>query len=457
MQQFYVDLELIRKYNLPGPRYTSYPPTTQFTELADTNTILNWICRTNQRERNLSLYIHLPFCETLCWFCGCTTVITADYSKSSEYINYLGREMTRISSLLPKDRKVIQLHLGGGTPTFCKPDCLRLLGELIHQHFSLAADIEAAVEVDPRRLTRDHIVTLREIGFNRASIGVQDNHPDVQKAVHRIQPLEITTQAVEWIRESGFSSLNIDLIYGLPYQTPITFSRTLDEILKLLPDRLAIFSYAHVPWMKPAQKIVASRTLPTPEVKFQILKLTIETLCAAGYIYIGMDHFARPDDELSVALHSGGLQRNFQGYSTRGGADIYAFGMSSISQTPEAYWQNFKDLTRYYNALDAGQLPVARGYLMSEDDLIRREVIMQIMCNQRLDFDALSRRLGIRFRDYFAQELGSLEDLVTDGLIRWTDNGFEITPLGRLLVRVIAMRFDAYLTRSTQSRHAMTI
>lgn len=457
MQQLYIDLELIRKYNLPGPRYTSYPPTTQFAELPDTNTILNWICRTNQRERNLSLYIHLPFCETLCWFCGCTTVITADYSKSSEYINYLGREMARISSLLPKDRKVIQLHLGGGTPTFCKPDCLRLLGELIHQHFSLATDIEAAVEVDPRRLTRDHIVTLREIGFNRASIGVQDNHPDVQKAVHRIQPFEITTQAVEWIRESGFSSLNIDLIYGLPYQTPTTFSRTLDQILKLLPDRLAVFSYAHVPWMKPAQKIVASRTLPTPDVKFQILKLTIEKLCAAGYIYIGMDHFARPDDELSVALHSGGLQRNFQGYSTRGGADIYAFGMSSISQTPEAYWQNCKDLTRYYNALETGQLPVARGYMMSEDDLIRREVIMQIMCNQRLDFDSLSRRLGIRFRDYFAQELGSLEDLVIDGLIRWTDNGFEITPLGRLLVRVIAMRFDAYLARSTQSRHAMTI
>jgi len=248
---------------------------------------------------------------------------------------------------LHPDRRVVQLHFGGGSPTFCRPDHLRRMGELIHQRFIFAPELEAGVEVDPRRLTRDHLVALRAIGFNRASMGVQDNHPDVQKAVHRIQPLELTAQAVAWVRETGFTSLNIDLIYGLPFQTVATFDRTLDEILALAPDRFAVFSYAHVPWMKPAQKIVQAKGLPTPEVKFQLLKLTIEKLTAAGYVYIGMDHFARANDELALAQRAGTLQRNFQGYSTRGGADIYGFGMSSISQANGAYWQNLKDLAGY--------------------------------------------------------------------------------------------------------------
>jgi len=352
---------------------------------------------------------------------------------------------------------VVQLHFGGGSPTFSAPDHLRRLGELIRDHFTFAPDLEAGVEVDPRRLTRDHLVALRETGFNRASMGVQDNDPRVQEAVHRIQPLEVTRQAVEWIRELGFRSINIDLIYGLPFQTLDSFAKTLDEIIALKPDRFAVFSYAHVPWMKPAQKIVESKVLPTPEVKFALLKLTIERLAAAGYVYIGMDHFARPDDELAVAQRAGTLQRNFQGYSTRGGADIYAFGMSSISQAEGVYWQNLKDLPAYTAQVEAGELPYARGYLLSPDDRIRRETIMQVMCNLVLDYAVMSQRLGIDFPSYFAAELASLDDLEADGLVDRTASGLRVTELGRLLIRIVAMRFDAYLAKQKERRHAMTI
>lgn len=457
MSRLNVNLDLVKKYNVAGPRYTSYPPATKFTDQVTVDQVRENIRRNNATARDVSLYFHLPFCETLCWFCGCTTVITADYSKSATYVEYLGREMAAMQPLLHPDRRAVQLHFGGGSPTFCRPEHLRRLGDLIRQHFQLAPDIEAGVEVDPRRLTRDHLVALREIGFNRASMGVQDNNPEVQKAVHRIQPLELTAQAVAWVRETGFTSLNIDLIYGLPHQTPASFERTLDEIIALQADRFAVFSYAHVPWMKPAQKIVQAKVLPTPEVKFELLKLTIEKLADAGYLYIGMDHFARATDELAVAQKAGTLQRNFQGYSTRGGADIYAFGMSSISQADATYWQNLKDLPAYYAAVEAGELPYARGYVLTADDLIRRETIMQIMCNLGVDFAAMSARLGIDFREYFAKELASLADLEADGLIEQTDSGLRVTDIGRLLVRIIAMRFDAYLPKATERRHAMTI
>lgn len=451
------DLDLVRKYNVPGPRYTSYPPATQFTERLPVEGVLERIRENNRAPRELSLYFHLPFCETLCWFCGCTTVITTDQGKSARYIEVLGREMAQMKPLLHRDRQVVQLHFGGGSPTFSAPGHLRRLGELIRAHFQLAPDLEAGVEVDPRRLTRDHLVALREVGFNRASMGVQDNDPRVQQAVHRHQPIEVTRQAVEWIRELGFRSLNIDLIYGLPFQTVDSFARTLDEIIALNPDRFAVFSYAHVPWMKPAQKIVESKVLPTPETKFALLKLTIERLAAAGYAYIGMDHFARPNDELAVAQRAGTLQRNFQGYSTRGGADIYAFGMSSISQADGVYWQNLKDLHAYTARVEAGELPYARGYCLNADDLIRRETIMQVMCNLVLDYAAMSARLGIDFARYFAAELASLDDLEADGLVRRTATALRVTDLGRLLVRIIAMRFDAYLVKQTERRHAMTI
>lgn len=452
-----VNLDLVRKYNVPGPRYTSYPPATHFSEQVSLEALRQRIVENNRTERDLSLYFHLPFCETLCWFCGCTTVITLDRHKSATYMDYLRREIALMKPLLNPRRKVVQLHFGGGTPTFSPPDELRRLGELIHANFAFADDVEAAAEVDPRRLTRDHLVALREIGFNRASMGVQDNNPVVQKAVHRLQPLELTAQVVGWMRELGFQSINIDLIFGLPFQTVESFDRTLEEILALGPDRFAVFSYAHVPWIKPAQRILKDDVLPSAEVKLQLLKLTIEKLTARGYVYIGMDHFAKETDELAVAQRQKTLQRNFQGYSTRGQADIYAFGMSSISQADAVYWQNFKELKAYYGALNEGKLPWARGYVLSEDDCRRRQTIMRLMCDLSLDFAAMSERLGVRFEDYFARELESLADLEADGLLTRTATGLQVTDLGRLMVRNIAMRFDAYLAQEKERRYSKTI
>src|SRR6266853_1864460 len=351
MSTLKVNLDLVRKYNVPGPRYTSYPPATQFSDELSRENLVEKIRENGSSSRDLSLYFHLPFCQSLCWFCGCTTVITTDQKKSGDYIKYLEREMDLTKPLLYPKRKVTQLHFGGGTPTFSLPDEIRRLGEMIHSRFTFAADVEAGVEVDPRRLTRDHLVALREVGFNRTSMGVQDNEAVVQKAVHRIQPFAMTKQTVEWMRELGFQSINIDLIYGLPYQTPESFMKTVDEILSLRPDRFAVFNYAHVPWMKPAQNAFKADALPTPETKLELLKLTIEKLTSEGYVYIGMDHFARVEDELAVSQRQKTLQRNFQGYSTRGGADIYAFGMSSISQTESIYWQNQKELPVYYGEL----------------------------------------------------------------------------------------------------------
>jgi oxygen-independent coproporphyrinogen-3 oxidase len=455
MSTLKVDLGLVQKYNVPGPRYTSYPPATQFTDRVSREELSARMRSNAPSERDLSLYFHLPFCWSLCWFCGCTTVITADQKASGRYIDYLKRELELVGQVLNRNRKVVQLHFGGGTPTFLTPPEIRALGELIHSQFKLSPDIEAGVEIDPRRLERDHLDALREVGFNRASIGVQDHNPAVQKAVHRIQPYEQTRQVVEWIRDAGFASLNIDLIYGLPFQTPESFERTLEEILLLQPNRFAVFSYAHVPWMKPAQKIL--KVLPTPETKLQLLKLTIEKLTSAGYVYIGMDHFAREDDELAVAQKQKTLQRNFQGYSTRGGADIYAFGMSSISQTDGIYWQNLKDLPAYKAALDDGHLPLAKGYILTDEDKLRRQTIMRLMCDLSLDYAAMSKLLDIDFPKHFASELSSLADLEADGLVQRDNAGLVVTEAGRLFIRNIAMRFDAYNTVGREGRFSKTI
>jgi oxygen-independent coproporphyrinogen-3 oxidase len=452
-----VDLDLIKKYNVPGPRYTSYPPATQFAGEFEPETFVEKIRANNRADQDLSLYFHLPFCQTLCWFCGCTTVITTDQGKSGDYLGYLEREMDLMKPLIDPRRKATQLHFGGGTPTFSKPDEIRRLGEMIRSRFAFSPDIEAGVEVDPRRLTRDHLVALREVGFNRTSMGVQDNDPVVQKAVHRIQPFEMTKQAVDWMRELGFQSLNIDLIYGLPYQTPLSFAKTLDEILSLRPDRFAVFNYAHVPWMKPAQNALKLDALPTPEVKLELLKLTIEKLTSEGYVYIGMDHFARADDELAVAQQEKTLQRNFQGYSTRGGASIYAFGMSAISQTDDLYWQNEKELPKYYAAIDAGRLPLHRGYALTREDRIRRSAIMRLMCDLGLDYQAMSKLLQVDFKQHFAPEIESLDDMEADGLLVKTPQGLAVTELGRLLIRNIAMRFDAYSTSRKEKRFSKTI
>ena len=454
-----VDLALVEKYNQPGPRYTSYPPATKFTEAVTWFDLAPLIEANNRTRRDLSLYFHIPFCETLCWFCGCTTVITLNHAKGTRYVEMLGREIARMAAELNPDRRVVQLHFGGGSPTFLRPDEIRRLGEHIHRHFTFAADVEASVEVDPRRLTRDHLVALRELGFNRASMGVQDFNPQVQAAVHRIQPVELTRQAMTWLRELGYTSINLDLIYGLPHQTVQSFSETLDLVLAMEPERLAVFSYAHVPWIKPAQKILEQQQhLPMPATKLQLLKLVIERLTEGGrYVYIGMDHFARPEDELAVAQRNKQLQRNFQGYSTRSGTDIYAFGMSGISQIPEAYWQNEKDLPRWQAAVEAGQVPLHKAYRVTEEDQRRRETIMRLMCDLSLDFAAMSRHLGINFTGHFARELASLDDMEADGLLRRTPTGLEVTETGRLFIRNIAMRFDNQLAPPDERRHSRTI
>ena len=355
-------------------------------------------------------------------------------------------------------RKVIQLHFGGGSPTFLSPDEIRRLGEIIHKHFTFSPEIEASVEVDPRRLTRDHLVALRELGCNRASMGVQDFDPQVQEAIHRIQPRAMTQQAMDWMRELGFGSINFDLIYGLPHQSLESYNATLDAVLEMQPDRLSVFSYAHVPWIKPAQKILAQRVLPTPEEKLQLLKLVIEKLTAENcYVYIGMDHFARPQDELAVAQRNKKLQRNFQGYSTHAGSDIYAFGMSSISQITDAYWQNEKDLPKYQQAVNEGRAPRSKAYLMSAEDKICRETIMRVMCDLSLDFASISKQLGIDFAQYFAVELALLEPFYADGLLLRTAEGFTVSDAGRLFIRNIAMCFDKTLVPTDEKRHSQTI
>lgn len=458
MSALNVNLDLVKKYNVPGPRYTSYPPATKFSDSLTWPQLSEKISANNHTERDLSLYLHIPFCETLCWFCGCTTVITTNHGQAAAYLDHLETEIGRMAALINPKRKVTQLHWGGGSPTFLQPDEIRRLGGIIRKHFTFSEDIEAGVEIDPRRLSRDHIVALHEIGFNRASLGVQDFEPQVQEAIHRIQPRDLTQRVLEWARELGFGSVNFDLIYGLPHQTIESFSRTLDAVQEMGPDRLAVFSYAHVPWIKPAQKILEQKILPSAEVKLELLKIVIERLTENNrYVYIGMDHFARPADELVKAQRTKMLQRNFQGYSTRGNADIYAFGMSAISQIPDVYWQNEKELPSYYSALEAGQTPFTRGYVLTEDDKIRRETIMRVMCDLSLDYTAMSQKLGIVFARHFANELAALAPFEADGLVRRVPEGLEVTEIGRLFIRNIAMCFDNTLMPAGERKFSRTI
>ena len=451
------DIEQVQKYNVPGPRYTSYPPANHFTVRLTEKFVAERIRAERDPNRDVSLYFHLPFCKTLCWYCGCNTVITKNQRQSGAYLGYLAKELALMSPLVSGDRKVTQVHFGGGTPTFLLPSEIRELGTLVRSHFHIAPDAEASVELDPRRMTQDHVTALRDAGLNRVSIGVQDFDPQVQASINRIQPFDRTKEVIGWIRAAGFESLSIDLIYGLPFQTAESFRKTLDLVLLLNPDRLALFSYAHVPWMKPAQRLLKDETMPSAQTKFAILKLSIEALTGGGYAYIGMDHFAKRSNELDVAQRQGKLQRNFQGYSTRAGVDIYGFGNSSISQTRDLYWQNEKDLAAYYARLDEGKLPIANGYVLNQDDQIRRETIMRIMCDMKLDYAAISARLGVGFQTYFERELIALRALEADGLVRFHDAGFEVTDSGRLLVRNIAMCFDRYLSPKTEGVYSRTI
>lgn len=453
-----INLDLVRKYNQPGPRYTSYPPATRFGESYGKDVFVERVRQNNETNaKDLSLYFHLPFCRSLCWYCGCTTIITTQQKKSAGYLRLLDAEMQVMRGHLNPERNVVQLHFGGGTPTFLLPDELRELGWMIRRRFNVSPDAEFGVEIDPRRLTEDHVKALREIGVNRVSLGVQDHNPQVQLAIHRIQPREVTEQAIRWARKAGIQMVNIDLIYGLPHQTPESFAKTLEEIIALQPDRLAVFSYAHVPWIKPSQKILETENLPSAETKLQLLKLTIEKLTGSGFDYIGMDHFAKPNDELTLAQKNKTLQRNFQGYSTRGNTDIHSFGISSISQAADAYWQNHKDINLYSEALSHGEAPIERGYILTDDDVVRRKTIMRLMCDLEIDYAALSAMTRVNVPEYFANEIASLADLEADGLVRRTATGLKITSEGRLFIRNVAMRFDAYLPRQTERRFSQTV
>jgi oxygen-independent coproporphyrinogen-3 oxidase len=357
--------------------------------------------------------------------------------------------------LVNQERPVLQIHLGGGSPNFLTPSEILKLGQIIKNNFNISQNVEAGVEIDPRTTTLEHLEAFKNAGFNRVSMGIQDHDPQVQKAVHRIQPKELNQQVINWIRQTGFKSLNIDLIYGLPYQNPQSFAKTLNEVIQFNPDRFAVFNFAYVPWLKKHQ--LALKNLPSPETKLELLKLAIETLTAAGYVYIGMDHFAKSTDELAIAQKNHTLQRNFQGYSTHAGADILAFGMSSISQTDSFYRQNTKDINEYYAFLDSGKIPHKKGYILNNDDILRRKTIMRLMCDMELDFNYMSKMLNIDFPQYFKSELISLKEMEQDELVQILPTGLKVTQMGRLLIRNIAMKFDKYSNATPTTHFSKTI
>lgn len=447
------DLKLVEKYNKPGPRYTSYPTAPQFSELVDLEDLRN---EASLETGPLSLYFHIPFCQSLCNFCGCTKIISRGREPADAYLDLLEQEIDLYLETSQPGRLVQQLHFGGGTPNYLTPDQIDRFSVYLHKNFTFANDAEISAELDPRRLTEEHISAFRRLGVNRVSFGMQDILLKTQKAVNRVQSDEQNRQAIQWARDAGINSLNIDLIYGLPFQTPETIRTTIRHVLQYDPDRLAIFSYAHVPWIAPAQKILDKHGLPTAEAKINMLGVIIEELTSSGYQYIGMDHFAKVDDSLAIAQRNKTMQRNFQGYSTFKDVEICAFGISSISQTANSYRQNVKDLEQYTAKLSVDQFPTEKGYMLTEDDRIRRTTIMRLMCDHALDYDQLSNDLGIDFKEYFADELHSFDEMEQDGLLTTSFNELQVTAQGTLFIRNIAMHFDAHLAQSA-ARHSKTV
>ncbi len=451
------DRDLIRKYDRPGPRYTSYPPATEFTEKVTEEDYRRKLLESNSRRTPLSLYFHIPFCESGCYYCGCNIIISHRKGIERPYLERVYREMDMLTELLDRERKVVQLHWGGGTPNYLDADEIEeFMGE-IKKRFDFSEDAEVSIEIDPRFATDQQLRVMREVGFNRISMGLQDLDEKVQRAINRIQPYSLMVETMGKLRNLGFQSVNIDLIYGLPYQTRESFERTVEKVIELGPDRIAVYSFAYVPWVKPIQKHIDPKTLPSAEEKLSILEMVVEKFQDAGYVYIGMDHFARPEDELAVAQRRGELWRNFQGYTTRKGVELLGIGATSIGMLQDSYFQNYKTLREYNVAIDEGHLPTYRGYILNEDDFIRREVIMDIMCNLRVSYEKIDSMFGIRFEEYFAKELEELRELEEDGLIRVRDRRIEILPVGRMLIRNVAMVFDAYLKTKKELKFSKTI
>ncbi len=458
-QSIQFDEALLKKYAKSGPRYTSYPTAVEFSEAFTVADYRRLAQESNASGAPLSLYFHIPFCDTVCFYCGCNKVVTKDRTKAAPYLDRVYRELAFQSALFDPQRPVNQLHWGGGTPTFISPTEMAQLMEKTRQAFRLHDDDsgEYSIEIDPREVTHDSIQLLRRLGFNRMSLGVQDVDPRVQQAVNRIQPPEMTRQTLDWAKEAGFKSVSIDLIYGLPFQTVESFSRTLAAIIAMEPDRLAVFNYAHLPDLFKPQRRINEADLPTPQQKLAILQLTIDQLTAAGYLYIGMDHFAKPHDELAVAQREGKLYRNFQGYSTHSDCDLVGIGITSISQIGPCYSQNQKSSEDYYRVIDSGELAVLRGITLNHDDQLRREVITQLICHFELTKAAVEQAFGIEFDTYFATELAELADMVADGLLRLEPERIVVEPRGKLLIRNICMVFDRYLRDKAGQRFSKVI
>jgi oxygen-independent coproporphyrinogen-3 oxidase len=445
-EELRVGEEFLARYNRPGPRYTSYPTAPVWNDSFGPSD-LERVHEEAERARSpVSLYMHIPFCESLCLFCACNVIIQKDKRVAPPYLEVLKREMERVSRSVSKEREVVQFHWGGGTPTYLTPEQIEDLFGAVCARFTFAADAEIGIEVDPRVTSREHLETLRRLGFNRLSMGIQDFHAEVQKAIHRIQPFELTRDLLFAARELGFDSINVDLIYGLPYQTPERFAHTVDQILELAPDRVALFSYAHVPWLKKQQGSFAAH-LPEGMQKFEIFRTGLLKFLEAGYLYIGMDHFAKPGDELAISQQKRTLHRNFQGYTTKAGADLYGMGVTAISGIQNAYAQNHRELAAWEKAVGERGIATMRGYRLSEDDRLRRAVISRLLCHTVVIKEEIAHEFGIDFDRYFADELARLGASREDGLVSLKAEEIRATWMGRIFIRNLAMVFDPYLEK----------
>ena len=444
------DQDLIAQYDLSGPRYTSYPTAPQFRDSFSDQEFHAAVDQSNRSGRPLSLYFHIPFCATLCFYCGCNKVVTNNTDRAMPYLERIGKELALQAQLFDTRRPVTQLHWGGGTPTYISDDEMTWLMDTTRRHFNLGADdeVEYSVEIHPGKVSAATMGHLRNLGFNRVSMGVQDFNPRVQKAVNRYNSVEEVSSLVNALRQQEYRSISMDLIYGLPLQTLASVRETLDQVIELSPDRLSLFNYAHMPHLFKSQRLIHEHELPSAAEKLAILHMAIERLQAAGYVYIGMDHFAKPEDSLVKAQQAGELQRNFQGYSTHGHCDLIGFGVSSISSFGDVYLQNAKGIEDYQDLIDKGQRPSVRGFTLSAEDRLRQWVINQLICHFQLDFGKLEQRFGVDARTKFADELRQLEPMIEDGLLNLSEHGIQVYNSGRLLIRRICMVFDEYLTRS---------
>ena len=447
-----IDFEKFTKYSKPGPRYTSYPTALEFKDGFDVNAYIKEL-KGQDSSAPISLYFHLPFCRSACYFCGCNVVFTSKEDKKERYIDYLEKEMQILSSHMDMSREVIQMHFGGGTPTFFDEVQLKKVIDLIHKYFkNFSKEAEISCEIDPRFFTQKHMDVLKAGNFNRISFGVQDFDPKVQEAVHRVQSYEVTKNAIDIAREAGIKSVNVDLIYGLPYQTFETFKKTLHIARELDADRFAVFNYAHVPWLKKTMRKIDETTLPSPKAKLEILQYTIDFFDNNGYRMVGMDHFAKPEDELFLAIEKGELHRNFQGYTTKAGADLIGIGLTSIGEGKNHYVQNFKEMHAYEEAIDEGRLPTERGVKLNQDDLIRQSVIMELMSNFKLNIPRIEKAFDIDFFDYFKEAVQELQVFKDEALIMINKNEIKASNTGEMLIRNISMAFDSYLHQFKDSK-----